>query len=213
MRSAPTMNVLIDYPLFMSYSDRIETALQIARPLVELSPGWGHVMVTIILMLDNDFEAALMMAREGILFIPSHTLARAYFGILEVINGNVELALENLRIAERLSQSSFTAPTVLVALAEGYGIIGQHDDARRILVRIQAMGERYTVGAACLGLAYLATGDEDNALEWLRQAADDKRPDEAVLAQSFVRANIYADPVLERPEFIAVRERLGFESL
>ncbi|HEY5623399.1 MAG TPA: hypothetical protein VIV14_06530, partial [Gammaproteobacteria bacterium] len=35
-------NLLIDYSIFLSKGRQPEAALQISRPLMELSPGWGH---------------------------------------------------------------------------------------------------------------------------------------------------------------------------
>ncbi|HEY5624028.1 MAG TPA: hypothetical protein VIV14_09715, partial [Gammaproteobacteria bacterium] len=132
---------------------------------------------------------------------------------LEAANGDEQAALEELRIAETLSRSDFAAPFVLATLAEGYGVIGLRDDARRILERIQAMGAQYSIGNASLGLAYLAADDEENALDWLTRAADYELPDEGVFLESTLWANVYADPVLEQPEFVEVRSRLGFRDL
>jgi hypothetical protein len=43
------------------------------------------------------------------------------------------------------------------------------------------------------------------------RAANDPLPDEALLLEFFIRASIYSDPVLEEPEFVEVRGRLGFQ--
>jgi hypothetical protein len=72
------------------------------------------------------------------------------------------------------------------------------------------MAAEYNVGSATWALAYLAIGEQERALEWLNTAAENRIPDGGFMVLWWLRANAFSDPVLEQPEFVEVRSRLGF---
>ena len=60
-------------------------------------------------------------------------------------------------------------------------------------------------------LAYLAVGDAEAAREALEVVIDKiakEEPDAGYLNLRLIKANIYADPVLDAPEFVALRKQL-----
>ncbi|MEE8544159.1 MAG: hypothetical protein V3S94_09885, partial [Gammaproteobacteria bacterium] len=181
-----------------------------ARRLAEVNPGYGHWALGTLLCLSGDCGAALEPYHEALSLIPTNPYLHAYLGVTEAILGNDLRALEELRIAESLWEGEFAAPWMLVQLAYGYGAIGRGEDALRVFNRIEGMAEEFSVGAATWSLAYLAIGDRDSALEWLVTAADDKTPDEGLIIEFIVRSNHLSDPILDQPEFVEVRSRLGF---
>ena len=61
--------------------------------------------------------------------------------------------------------------------------------------------------------ANLARGDEAEALRWLRIAAEDREPYAAFNRQLAIKRNTFGNPILDKPEFIALREQLGFTDL
>ena len=72
------------------------------------------------------------------------------------------------------------------------------------------MAADYGVGAANWALAYLALGEHEEALRWLTTAADNRIADAGWRNLEELASNNRADPVLDRPEFVEVRDRLGF---
>ena len=60
-------------------------------------------------------------------------------------------------------------------------------------------------------LLYLAIDDQRQALYWLADAADNPQPYESHVVLMWLKINIWQDPVLDQPEFVAVRSRLGFQ--
>ena len=56
----------------------------------------------------------------------------------------------------------------------------------------------------------VAIGDQQRALGWLKDAADKPQPYESHGAQTYLKTNIWNDPILDQPEFVEVRSRLGF---
>ncbi len=59
-------------------------------------------------------------------------------------------------------------------------------------------------------LAYLGIGDTKEALRWLISAADNKEPENGWIDLQRIKLNSYSDPVLDEPDFLEVRRRLGF---
>jgi hypothetical protein len=70
------------------------------------------------------------------------------------------------------------------------------------------------IGRRAWALAYLAIGENTQALEWLTRVAEKaeaKEGDQGYFATNTIRGNVLNDPVLDQPEFVAVRDRLRIE--
>ena len=59
-------------------------------------------------------------------------------------------------------------------------------------------------------VGYLALGDPDEALSLFREAAANVLPFPGAELTIQIKRNIYNDPILDQPEFVEVRNRLGF---
>ena len=207
-------DMLIDYANFSGLkSDRLDDGVRLARRLTELAPGWGHFILGLHLSWAGEYEEALGRFREGIALIPDEPYSHSFLGQIEATVGNPETAVAELRIAETLLGPESTNTFLLASLAEFYGVSGHREDAQQIVDRLEAIDTEYPLGAATHALASLSVGEGASALEWLRRAADDPLPDEGLLMEFFIRRNIYADPVLEKPEFVEARAQLGFADL
>ncbi len=89
-----------------------------------------------------------------------------------------------------------------------YGLIDRPEDALRTMGQLEELAGDYRVPAVFLTLGYLGVGDHERALEQLRAAAEETA---AATEEAFLIArNIYRDPVLDLPEFVAVRETIRF---
>ena len=80
----------------------------------------------------------------------------------------------------------------------------------RLFTRLEALANDYNIGSATWASAYLAIGEEERALEWLIAAAENQMPDEGFSMLWNLRANTFGNPILDQPEFVEVRNRLGF---
>jgi predicted Zn-dependent protease len=96
-------------------------------------------------------------------------------------------------------------------LAYAYALAQRPDDARRVFDRVMRLSADRRVGPLSWAWAYLAVGDQERALEWLNTAARDRAPDEGSFFRNNFKRNSAGDPVLEQPEFVEVRSRLGFD--
>ncbi len=60
-------------------------------------------------------------------------------------------------------------------------------------------------------IAYLGVGDHKRALDWLKLAAESRNPGEGgVNVTTMLARNAWSDSILNQPEFVEVRSRLGF---
>ncbi len=66
------------------------------------------------------------------------------------------------------------------------------------------------IGPAQWALVHLAAGNIDQALDWLNTAAENRLPVGGFFITALKKANLFSDPILDQPEFVEVRSRLGF---
>ncbi len=134
---------------------------------------------------------------------------RATHALFELVLGNNAEALAELRIAEQLFQDN-TNLVYHAFVAYGYGRLGQGDEAARLFRWLEDNSADRRVTPVAWVLAYLAVGDNELALESLNRAAESPEPYEGHFTTSQLADNTYRDPILDQPEFVEVRSRLGF---
>ena len=136
--------------------------------------------------------------------------------VAEVISGNKEAALNALRIGEQIAGPNPRAG-VLSQAAYAYGRAGHLEDAQRMSARIEKLATEPhgpTVWSYNRAEAYLGIGDQESALKILQAMADNPGPHNGHYTYIAILArNLYSDPVLDQPEFVEVRKRLGFTDL
>jgi hypothetical protein len=62
-------------------------------------------------------------------------------------------------------------------------------------------------------LAYLGTYDRDQALHWLQVATEEPEPYVGYFSGHQLRRNAYHHPLLNEPEFVVLRKKLGYPDL
>jgi hypothetical protein len=94
-----------------------------------------------------------------------------------------------------------------------YHLLDADADAQRVAASLETFAEDYATGPGDWALAALAVGNETDALEWLRRSVARPTIGPDRISINIIALNPYADPVLDRPEFVEVRnvlsERLG----
>jgi hypothetical protein len=99
----------------------------------------------------------------------------------------------------------------LPELAYAYSRLGRDDDVARLFAEIEMRAVEVDVGAGTWAMAYLAAGDEDEALRWLEASAEKVRnhePDQGYLHLMNLKMNFLADPRLEEPRFAEALGRI-----
>jgi len=212
--SPKDLNVITDFAVFSAQWGRHEEATMMIRQAMELAPGSPEALAPagLIFLLARDYDMAAQTNRAVIRVAPTLVFVYPLLGLAEVARGNETESLEELRFAEELLQST-QGPDQLALTAYGYGLLGRANDAMRILAQLRSVAEEFYVGPGSWAAAYLSVGENDLALDWLERAAQVRTPDEGWTSLSIIGANALADPVLERPEFVEVRQQLGYSDL
>jgi tetratricopeptide (TPR) repeat protein len=197
---------------FMSWTGRKAEAVDIAERTVVLNPydAGPYWNLGIVSVYAGEPDAAAAAFRRAIQIAPSSPLFHSWLAFAEVGSGNPEEAARELELTERLLGEN-PAIIYLLDMLYGYSRIGRRTDVERLFAEIQAIAANQDIGAGGWAIAYLGIGDEDKALEQLRigvQRARDKVLDPGFFQLMNLRMNVTNDPVLEQPEFVAVRAEL-----
>ena len=158
----------------------------------------------------NDYDAAVAPFHRAIEIAPAAPLFHTWLAFAEIGRGDYGAAFRELELAENLLGDN-RAIIYLLDILYSYARMGRSADAARIFAEIQAIAANQEIGAGGWAMAYLALGDQEQALKQLRIGAERAR--DKVLDQGFfplmnIRMNVTGDPVLEQPEFATVRAQL-----
>jgi TolB-like protein/Flp pilus assembly protein TadD len=199
--------VLRDVAFFHLFRGRYNTAFEVAREIVEFEPLIGNFLSGWTFMQLSKYEDALSACQNVLSQRPDFALAHQLHGFVMLSRGDKVNALETLRLSEELGYESSTYAIAQTGFA--YQVLGSRKDALRIFEKIEILAREYIVTDAAWALAYLAVEDQEKALLSLSRAADQRSAGEDISAATIV-TNLFSAPVLEQPEFLELRRRLGF---
>jgi len=197
---------------FWSWSGNQAEAQRRAAREVEINPrSWAaHFTRGLVQTYAKDYAAAVDAFHRAIDVSPI-LQTRSSLAIAEAARGDVEGARRELRLAEEALGPNRTI-IVLLDMAYAYGRIGDRETARKLVAEIdQAVLAGQEIGAGGRAFLHLAVGEYDEALKWLRQGAEkaERHEIDAGFYQLMnLKLNYAADPMLERPDFVDVRDRL-----
>jgi tetratricopeptide (TPR) repeat protein len=213
LESSPSdTDVLDDAVRFYSFTGQLDKARPLAARAYSLNPAQLTTQIWLHLG-SKDFDAYVATSHQAIQEDPTragNSGARIAIGLGEALRNNSQAALEELQLAEELDpdfQNNYSFSRAIYA----YGRIGRTDDAQRLFERFQdlANDETFAVSPAYLVRANLAIGDQEEALRWLNISAETPGRRSSLLYGPIIW-NLYSDPILDQPEFVEVRSRLGF---
>ena len=197
---------------FVSWTRREAEAVAIAERTVVLNPydPAPYWSLGIVSAYAGEHDAAAAAFRNAIQIVPEPPLFHSWLAFAEIGLGNPEEAARELELTERLLGEN-RAIIYLLDMLYSYGRIGRRADVERLFAEIQEIAATQDIGAGGWAMAYLAIGDEEKALEQLELGAErarDKVLDPGFFQLMNIRMNVTNDPVLEQPEFVAVRGEL-----
>jgi tetratricopeptide (TPR) repeat protein len=211
--TAPNEVALLQYALLDSSSGRAEEGIARIEQLIEANPPSQllHAMLGVNQAFAKKYDAAAATLRGGLAGAQvnsSQLIFRGWLAMVEIARGNPQAAVLELELIEQLGATSDMLPF----MAHAYARAGRAADAKRLFDRFEhaaAGGGDY--GAGAWVEAYLAIGEDGKALESLElvaQKAARHEPDGHFFGLMPLRMNFLADPVLDRPEFVAALGRI-----
>jgi DNA-binding winged helix-turn-helix (wHTH) protein/tetratricopeptide (TPR) repeat protein len=211
--SPNNVEVLISFAFFDNERGQNQQAIEKAQAAVLLDPNnlRTHLRLGGAYLFAKDPDLVASVDLDFINRFPPDPWAYLALGFLELMRGSDSDVLTNISIAEQLlgdvKHAGFFA-----RLAYAYSRIGRLDDASRVLGELEAMGSSgQRVGPAQFGFANLAAGNLEESLAWFNTAAETRdTPSGGNWITAVMKQNTFSDPLLDQPEWVQVRNRLGF---
>ena len=205
------IGVLANLAGLLTFLGREEEAIIRGQRAVELNPKdlLSHAGLGLAYLTAGRPDAAAQSFRKTVYLQANYLLGIEFLGYSEVVLGNFAEAREALRLTAMLEDS----PSAWSAFrAYSYSIMGDDQEASRLFTQFETWAANVDrVGAGDWAAAYLAVGDNEQALAWLNRALERieaQEPDLSMLVLLRLKQNVFSDPVLEEPEFAAVRKRI-----
>lgn len=202
--------------LFMVATERPQRAIMGLNSAITLYPDWINLrnhLGQVYLLTGDPFSARrnLLMANE---LSPGNLLSHRGLMLTYLLLGEHDQA-RIFRDSTAALSSTADNSSALSLLAYVSAQLGDQDLARSFSDQVQEMNQRpdIDVGAASQVLRYLAIGDHEQALQWFGVAVE--RTEQNQLDLGFfnlylLKINQLEDPVLDQPEFVEFRSRLGY---
>jgi len=194
-------------------TDELDGALRLTRRSYALDPAnaWANLILGCVLHAKQDHEGAIAVYAEFSASHPESSLPYLHRVLPEIALGHEAEALEALELASRLMPLE-AAPAIHLHLAYLYRRLGRADEASKLVeTRSGLFSERF-VDPVIWVMGGLARGDREAALAALAEAVETPESRQEVFVRDFVMRNAWHDPVLDEPEFQALRGRLKPEA-
>ena len=205
-------DVVTSYGRLMRNIGNYPEAIRAGKRAVELDPlnlnAGNQLAVTYRFARDNDAAAELYRRLTALAAVPSqyHTS----LGVVEATRGNAEEAIMNLRRAEELWGGNIDQIFRYAHMIIGYGLAGAREDAERLMAALEERSRESPVGESVWAIAYVALGDYDEVQRRI-EAAMAEPSSASYVSLIELKANPWADPVLEEPRFKEVLASLWSE--
>ena len=197
------IEVLNWYTYFYSLSSQFDESIDMALRAVELDPENSTRELADAYFWAERYDAAAAIHAERLADDNPFRGGYQAYAEIEAARGNSAVALENLAVQESLG---IGGPGNHARAAYVYSRLRRHEDAVRMFERLQQL----SAGSIQLATGHLSVGNTEEALRLLQEVAESELPVPGSLLTIILKRNLYNDPVLERPEFVDVRGRLGF---
>ena len=197
-------------------TDDYTEIIQLCRRAVAIDPTRAspHRRLGFVLMRAGNLAEAAEHISEAIEIDPVNY--HEYYldlAMIEYLSGNPGAATENLDRAVQIMSPNETFRADYIAYL--YGLLGDTDKAISLLARFgDVFGEADREAGRTLGWGVLGTRDKERALREWTMTIDGYLEDNWPVGRGRIyrfRDNFLNDPILEEPEFLELRRRLGFK--
>ena len=154
---------------------------------------------------ENRFDESVDAASRAIALAESNPITHLGLAYTEICRRNFEVAVRELRLAEKLGADTwfFRVPQ----MAYAYSRMGLKDDVSRLAKNFV---QRAATGGATdseWAILHLAAGDVESAFQRFEAAVENQGANRFLLTE--LKLNTYQNPVLDQARFVALREQVG----
>ena len=197
----------------LAYLGENEEAKAVARRKIALSPGpEAYATYGWVLAYLGEYEESIANLRAATeVDLQPHSFVHYWLAQALIASGDTSAGLERLRYGEQLMGAN-RLTFMLQEFAYGYSRVGATEDVQRLVAELREVSTDLDRNAGAQAMIALAIGDTESALGWLEVAAEkaaNHEPDPGHFSLMVIKTNVSNDPVLERPEFVSVRNRLA----
>ena len=182
-------------------------AIELMERAREIDPlsAWSQTAVAFAYYFSGHFVRSVEESRKALELDPGLPEAHRWLGISLVQLGLYEEAIAELRIA---ATSLGETPAALGSLSRAYGRAGMTSEVEEIIQQLRGIATRKKVAAASLAVAYSSVGKQDEALDWLSRAVDNR-------SSWLIMLDVepWWDPLRGDPRFEQIRVRIGLPKL
>jgi TolB-like protein/Tfp pilus assembly protein PilF len=141
-----------------------------ARQLDPLSPRINAV-VGLHLYWARQYDLALEELNKALDLNPNDPMTHQIVGLVYLQKAKNQEAITELLRANHLIGEKGWPP---LTLAQGYAFVGQRDQARKMLEKLEKQSKRTFVAPTEIGLIYAALGERHQAFAWLERAYEQR---------------------------------------
>jgi len=191
------------YPFYLTVGGRFEEAISVAKHMLERDPVSASLSHTLAVqwVLSNHSDEGIEECRRTIELDPAFAVAYDVLGGALASKGLYSEAVPEMEKAVALSRG---AAISLANLGNVRARMGQRDEARRILHQLaDTAKERYTPALA-FAMVHVGLGENDQALNWLEKAYEERFNRLAYLKRETVW-----DPLRSDPRFVDLLRRIN----
>jgi DNA-binding winged helix-turn-helix (wHTH) protein/TolB-like protein/Tfp pilus assembly protein PilF len=182
--------------------------LEQVRRALRLDPhnAHAHEFLGLALNCAGDPAGAYAALTRAVELEPIGIVRRFYRAFFAPGVADDETALRQLRNLEAYLTDQL--PGVHASVGEAYERLGRDEDAQRMFDRFLATAKDPAVAASRRALGYAIVGERELALAALEDAVEHLGPGSNAVVLQTIKANRSSNPILDRPEFVALRERI-----
>ena len=175
---------------FLAIYDEAIKRAELAKQLDPVSPR-TYLTASAVYYVAGDCERAIEESRRALEFEPGLPTAFYYIGVAQLRLGQPEKALANLEAAGRTGHGHAAALAGRVfALMQ----TGRVEDAQRVLEEMKDRATLAEISPYYFAEVYLALGEADKALSYLRRSYELRIPDMVGIAVDPLLQSLHAHP-------------------
>jgi len=194
------------YSLYLMQMGRTEEGLTEIKRAQELDPFSLPINtdIGIHFYYARQYDRAIQQFQKTLKIDPDFARAYLDLGLAYEQKGMYGEAIEALQKGITLSKGSM----ILVAtVARTYALSGRKSDAQRVLNELKAKSNQEYVPAFYFAPIYAGLGEQDQALEWLQKAYEERSG-----WLVFLKINPVFDGLHGDPRFLALLQKVGLEN-